>query len=113
MCASVVLMLFCSPNEHGHVVTWMGDAEEGSVTEFIQSIPAYTIKMAGIHGLPDECIKQIKCVLLTHMLCCSTNTHGHVEAWTGEYREGSVMDVILVILAYTIRTASIHTLTDR
>jgi len=47
------------------------------------------------------------------MLCCSTNAHGHVGQWTGEHREGSVMDVILVILAYAIRTASIHSLTDR
>jgi len=57
-------MLSCSANEYGHVVTWTGDAEEGSITDFILSIPAYTIKMAGIHGLPDDCMKQIRCIPL-------------------------------------------------
>ena len=85
-------------------------ADEGSIMDLILGIPAYTIKMAGMRDLPDDCMKQIRFVLLTHMLCCSTNAHGHVGAWTGGHEEGSIMDVVLVIAAYAIRTASIHSL---
>ena len=39
---------------HGRV-----DADEGSIIDAILAIPAYTIKMAGIHGLPDDYMMQI------------------------------------------------------
>ena len=39
---------------HGRV-----DADEGSIIDAILGIPAYTIKMAGIHGLPEDYMMQI------------------------------------------------------
>ena len=39
---------------HGRV-----DADEGSIIDAILGIPAYTIKMAGVHGLPDDYMMQI------------------------------------------------------
>ena len=39
---------------HGRV-----DADEGSIIDAILGIPAYTIKMAGIHGLPHDYMMQI------------------------------------------------------
>jgi hypothetical protein len=35
------------------------DADMGSIIDAILGIPAYTIRMAGVHGLPDDYMMQI------------------------------------------------------
>ena len=49
----------CSSDAHVYVGHGRVDADEGSIIDAILGIPAYTIKMAGIHGLPHDYMMQI------------------------------------------------------